>query len=547
MIICIKGCNENDGDVQIVIRQCPDCKKAKDSPEGTSGTSPPSGRKSPTPPPSDHKFPTYPTGSNSKDRIKSEILEARPSSASSVKVQSQIYQETAKKIESTILHNKTSKGSVICSDEEDEDKPKKQEHTYVQNQVSCSRIHLFETTNLCLQTETGQELVISLTVTPKDLSNLPKKISLTDIFSDSEYTPLNVIKSDTSSKRSILSGSQGSRRKSGSIKQSVTYAVPDRYIPLGRTKICSSLDFDVTIAESKIRDKGIKNKNNKIVVQLQEFGTDNLLRACRPAKCCRKAILNEKMKKCLPYAPSLQSLPLGDSDIQVINESLEMSLQKVKNSMNLKKDFYKNNQVYFLNPVHTVMYFFFDEDLSKTYKNNLVKQKLSYYINLVNDIESIPKAKYEIMYFDVESKLSKNQVNQTVKNCSSASGDKALEVDIAEVVANPWKWIKQKYNKYEEKPMIFTGRQGLLMQTDSLLTINNVKDKAGKQKSRTKVFKQRIPQKKPYVSRIPIYQRPKPSSFNSPRNLYDLSVGALPQMEELDEQLLLGKCKTFHH
>lgn len=478
----------------------------------------------------------YPTGSNIKN-IKSEILEARPSPASRTRVQSQIYQDAAKKIESTILHNKDSKGSVICSDEEDEDKRKKQESTYVQNQMSYSRIHLFETTNLCLQTETGQELVISLTVTPKDLSNLPKRISLTDIFSDSEYTPVH----DTSSRKSILSGSQGSGRKSGSIKQSVTYAVPEHYIPLGRTKICSSLDFDVTTAESKIRDKGIKNKNNKIVVQLQEFGTDNLLRACRPAKCCRKAILNEKMKKCLPYAPSLQSLPLGDSDIQVINESLEMSLQKVKNSMNLKKDFYKNNQVYFMSPVHTVMYFFFDEDLSKRYKNNLVKQKLSYYINLVNDIELIPKAKYEIMYFDVESKLSKNQVNQSVKNCSTASGDKALEVDIAEVVANPWKWIKQKYNKYEEKPMILTGRQGFLMQSDSLLTINNVKDKAGKPKSRTKVFKQRIPQKKPYVSRIPIYQRPKPASFNSQKNLYDLSVGTLPQMQELDEQLLLGK------
>ncbi|KAL1500944.1 hypothetical protein ABEB36_006358 [Hypothenemus hampei] len=341
VIICIKGCNENEDDVQIIIRQCPECKAKEQQP--TLQTPDTTTTRSPSP-------------LKNTEEVRWENLEPIR------------YQEPKRNQESNILHNVDSKGTPMCSDEED-DKTTETPLLIHQN-ISCSKIKLFETANLCLKTEDGQELMISLTITPKHLnSSTPKAISLTDIFSDS----------DNLTKQYPLE------------QKPITYFVPDRYVPLYRTKVCSSLDFDVSLAESRIRDKRIKNQNNGIVVQLQEIGPDQLLRACRPAKCCRKAVLDEKMKKCLPYAPSVRSLPLDEDDLEVINQSLQMSLQKVKNSINLKKEF--------KHVVNNVWCLFVDQE--ERVLKILIKRKLDYCINLLNDLK---ESTYNVYYFGVNHK-----------------------------------------------------------------------------------------------------------------------------------------------
>lgn len=313
--------------------------------------------------------------------------------------------------ESVTLHNKDSQGSLVCSDDEEgeelgeeggegrelTEKSLKKLLNYSQDQANYSKIRLYETTNLCLETNTGEELMISLTVTPKDLSTGgPNPISLTDIFSDNEEVGQRL-------------QSESRQRSSSQPKKTINYYVPDKYIPLGRTKICSSLEFDVTTAESKIKTRGIKNKNNKILVQLQDFGTDNLLRACRPAKCCRKAVLNEKMKKCLPYAASIRSLPLDDDDMDVINQSLQMSLQKVKNSTNLQRELYAN-QVFLVSPVHTVQFCHLNSVVSvENVRKMLVEQKLKYYIELELDMRV--KKEWKVYYFEQVKPQTENSSN----------------------------------------------------------------------------------------------------------------------------------------
>lgn len=329
---------------------------------------------------------------------------------------------------------------------------------YTQDQATYSKIRLYETTNLCLETNTGEELVISLTVTPKDLSTGgPNPISLTDIFSDNEEVGQRLPK-------------EFRPRSSSQPKKTINYYVPDKYIPLGRTKICSSLEFDVTTAESKIRTRGIKNKNNKILVQLQDFGTDNLLRACRPAKCCRKAVLNEKMKKCLPYAASIRSLPLDDDDMDVINQSLQMSLQKVKNSTNLQREFYAN-QVFLVSPVHTVQFCHLNTVVSvENVRRMLVEHKLKYYIELELDIKV--KKKWEVYYFEQVKPQSKNSANGGVG-------------DPVNVASRPSKWMSQSL-----------GYTGKVAENHSTLIRN----------ARKTVETENKPHRETKSSKIPVYR-----------------------------------------
>ncbi|CAH1131178.1 unnamed protein product [Ceutorhynchus assimilis] len=332
-------------------------------------------------------------------------------------------------IESTILHNKDSLGSVICSDEEEEEERHghighEERHNHI-GHAECSRIELFETTNLCLQTDTGQEFVISLTVSPKDAHG----------FGDGSY------------------------RKSTTSIQKQTYFADDTYIPLVRTKVCSSLDFDVKTVESRLRNQGqINNKNNKIVVRLQDFGTENLLRACRPAKCCRKAILNEKLKKCLPYSASIGSLPLDEADFDVIGESLEMSLQKVKNSTNLRKSAAYNSSNMYFNSVYSVMYLLVDDNQS------LAKHKLDYYIYLVDDMRC-NYANYDVYYFGVQHSFHQPENREEKQTASNRSLDK----EVAPNRSNPFKWMKEKYNKYQT---VLSYPQELISQNDPLITRN---------------------------------------------------------------------------
>ncbi|RZC35341.1 uncharacterized protein BDFB_005298, partial [Asbolus verrucosus] len=109
-------------------------------------------------------------------------------------------------------------------------------------------------------------------------------------------------------------------------------------IPLMRKRICSSMEFDVTTVHTRLRDQEIEHTNPHIVVELKKMGVDHLLRACRPAKCCRKAILNERQRTALPYCVSLKSLPLLGNDIQVIEQSYDMSVKKIKNSLDLTQN-----------------------------------------------------------------------------------------------------------------------------------------------------------------------------------------------------------------
>lgn len=458
MIICIKGCNEDEGDVQIVIRQCPECKA---NTEGTATT---------TKPPAGNFLPVA---------TETPLTTESPPPAEAVKSEEDILPLTVSSSdvndnsEPIVLHNKDSKGSAVCSDEEEEQDEEKRSRrstvrSYVQNRLSCSRIKMCETTNLCFETETGQEMVISLTVTPKEM--VGEKLSIGDIFSDSEGAsePVTSPRAPTS------------KTNPPPPRQRVAYFVPDRYIPLGRTKICSSLDFDVTTAASKIRSHGMRNRNNKIVVQLQDFGTDNLLRACRPAKCCRKAILNEKMKKCLPYAPSLRSLPLDEDDFSVINESLQMSLQKVKNSTDLKKDFHAN-QRFVLNPMHTVLYFFVEADLSPDElraicQRKLVELKMAFYINLAGDLQQ--PCQYFIEYFEVEKEP--RQPNGSLS-----------------------KWVRRSY---EDRPISPMGV---------------------------------VVEHKAHFSRIPVYRRPKAPEPRAPASvepsIYLASLSSLPRTPGLED------------
>ncbi|XP_030754612.1 uncharacterized protein LOC115881317 [Sitophilus oryzae] len=420
IIICIKGRNQDEGDVKIVIRQCPDCKNSEGKDDSKK-------RAKPHPPTPDTQSQKSVKLDEKHPSESSKSYKSQPSAASSQHSQSVHDSDSEPHMNEPALgrtrsrestRSEKSQKSVVIQDEpeykskisqpgdlrlaksdrsvhstrssspvtsikseqdqfKEEDKYEEERHapepkteTFIQHQAKYSNINLFETTNLCLKTETGQDLIISLTVTLQEFEN--KKLSLRDIFSEDEYA------------------NKGQQYPPDQYPPDQTMVVEDHFIPLERTKVCSSLDFDVTVEDSKMRDKGLKNKNAQIVVKLNDFGIDNLLRACRPAKCCRKSVLNEKMKKCMPYPPSLRSLPLDDSDYDVIHQSLQMSLQKVKNSTNLKKEYYVNH----VNPVHTVMYFHIEtadpmiSSKIKNVKEYFVKEKLNYYINLVKDFKS---------------------------------------------------------------------------------------------------------------------------------------------------------------
>lgn len=117
-------------------------------------------------------------------------------------------------------------------------------------------------------------------------------------------------------------------------------------VPPQRVRVCSSMEFDVATVHTKLRDKEMQNSNRNIVVELKKMGVNQLLRACRPAKCCRKAILGERQKVALPYSVSLRSLPLRDEDLPVIQQSIDMSVKRVKDSSELDKTTSKKTSYY---------------------------------------------------------------------------------------------------------------------------------------------------------------------------------------------------------
>ncbi|XP_008200810.2 uncharacterized protein LOC103315014 isoform X1 [Tribolium castaneum] len=117
--------------------------------------------------------------------------------------------------------------------------------------------------------------------------------------------------------------------------------------PLMRRRVCSSMEFDVTTVKTRLREKEIEHKNAHIVLELKQLGVDQILRASKPAKCCRKAILNERQRTALPYCVSLRSLPLMSNDAEVIKQSVDMSVKKIKNAIDLTQA-YKDKLAYYV-------------------------------------------------------------------------------------------------------------------------------------------------------------------------------------------------------
>ncbi|XP_044258535.1 uncharacterized protein LOC123007351 isoform X2 [Tribolium madens] len=121
-----------------------------------------------------------------------------------------------------------------------------------------------------------------------------------------------------------------------------------KVVPLMRRRVCSSMEFDVSTVQTRLREKEIEHKNAHIVLELKQLGVDQILRASKPAKCCRKAILNERQRTALPYCVSLRSLPLMGNDAEVIKQSVDMSVRKIKNAIDLNQA-YKDKLAYYVN------------------------------------------------------------------------------------------------------------------------------------------------------------------------------------------------------
>ncbi|KAF7278123.1 hypothetical protein GWI33_008742 [Rhynchophorus ferrugineus] len=521
IIICIKGRSQDEGDVKIVIRQCPECKKNEDKTD--------SSKKADALPVKSSASISRTKTSDSRSASSSDkrsSIEKEPKPEKRLSTESEksrrVSAEKSKSVsiiedKSDVSHHELEPGETSESEQDDEAKnesepeddivdPEKSKESILSKKESdsekklskkdegpedqqdprlpkYSNINMFQTTNLCLETDTGQELVISLRVTPKDFEE--KKLSLRDIFSEEDSF----------------------KKDQKEPAPDAAYFLEEHVIPLERTKVCSSLDFDVSVADSKIREQGIKNKNPKIVVKLNDFGIDNLLRACRPAKCCRKSILNEKMKKSLPYPASLRSLPLDDSDINVINESLQMSLQKVKNSTNLKKDYILKDLAH-VNQIHTVMYFYVEHCKTENLPKSTSKQNFNYYINLVRDVGTTqPKSSAPL------------EQNSTKEN------RKCLDVGIVEVVT-PNRWTEHKYTSYEDRPIL--TRHNIMERANLFSCKSDSKNKSiDVQKDKKKKQKQ--------YSKIPVLQKKTGKrSMDLEADVYDISLSSLPREDILD-------------
>ncbi|CAG9863943.1 unnamed protein product [Phyllotreta striolata] len=323
VVICIKGKTEDEGDIHVVIRPCPEC--------------------SPCP--------------NKKSNQRFDI---------SI--------ENVNKPRRSKISFKVSSDKLLCGDQSrndainvvfDPDEPSK-------SVVEGPQIRLRETINLNLQNDEGQDLVISLCVKPK----CPPKpacssLDLEDLFSDcccSKKPRIHVV---------------------------------ERLTPLSRTKVCSSMEFDVGLVVSKLNTLGVQHPDRCIRKRLNDFGVNNILLASRPVKCGRKAILNEPQKKTLPYSASLRSLPLDNGDMAVIHQSINMCLHRSKHSrifpdgrdeIDCKRVRFK---VYFLH----VLYRRNLSDLRK----RLINERLEYYIYLEDDTRRCEGATYEVRYFDVDN------------------------------------------------------------------------------------------------------------------------------------------------
>ncbi|CAG9832083.1 unnamed protein product [Diabrotica balteata] len=285
LVICIKGKSEEDGDIHVVIRQCPECLHGVMTDDSE-----------PCDPyiPDEDIQPVEPSVPSFKEPSKVEVVPVPP----------------PPRDPSHISTHEPSKPKIVKSENShhvnvifDPDDPRR-------SIVQGPNIKLNDTVNLHLTTsECNQDLIISLSVKPKGVKSKPV-INIDDILTDSQ----------TSVEKSKISVNQSNSK------------VAEKVIPIFRTKICSSMEIDLDNIKTKLYTTDMQHPSEEVQARLNDIGVHNLLRASRPAKCGRIAVLDEFSNKSIPYAPSLRSLPLDDIDIQFINQSLNMSINKIKHS-----------------------------------------------------------------------------------------------------------------------------------------------------------------------------------------------------------------------
>lgn len=328
----------------------------------------------------------------------------------------------------------------------------------VQRNVQSSKekncnVKLFEKHNICIHTDNNEELIISITVAPKNKNN-----------------------QDIPSKKGR-----------------------DHYLCLSRTKVCSSLQFDVEVAETRIKNEGISHDNPNVNSKLQTIGVDNLLRASRPVKCGRKALLNEVPKNCMPYTPSLKSLPLEEFDAEIINQSLDMTLKKSKHSCitipkpqvttsfiislghtdpNSRKE---QKMVYFLNIIMAPPKKFIN---IFNLKQQLLKEKMDFYIHLNNG--ELKSSIYEVNFFDFHKFRTAKSKKSALSSTSTKPGCSFKKIELTDDTN------RMVFKDKIEKKMLVCPFEGLGVEEQQI-------EKHGKTKEERKI-------RYKTTSKIPVYR-----------------------------------------
>ena len=87
-------------------------------------------------------------------------------------------------------------------------------------------------------------------------------------------------------------------------------------------RTCSSQSIDVSQG-THLMDEVVSGADNAVLKTLE--GVD-LLRSSRPARCCRKAVLNGTKHGYIPYAASLRSLPLTERDVSELKSVIRSKM-----------------------------------------------------------------------------------------------------------------------------------------------------------------------------------------------------------------------------
>lgn len=211
------------------------------------------------------------------------------------------------------------------------------------------------------KTKDGQKLRLTLTISPMD-----KDMKIEAVPSDYPFTPEGSAKIRDYKKAGFSSSpyqtdigvpfrsrdviperdySTKSRRDGFETDESdpgVPYTADQSSLP--------DFTYKEGMVKTTLTTSGIYHPNINIQKELQDLGLENLIRACRPAKCCRKSVINEKPRNALPYPASLMSLPLDEADLDMIKEIIRQdesneNLTKTKyQTFHFKFDRYTNFQ-----------------------------------------------------------------------------------------------------------------------------------------------------------------------------------------------------------